>query len=55
MSRSYIKKLRKNREKAKKKHEELKKAGYISALDYLQNLYESRQINSPENFSKSFK
>ena len=49
------KELKKKREKAERKYQELKKAGYISALDYLQDLYESRQINSPESFLKSFK
>ena len=45
----YIKELRKKRQEAEKKYQELKKSGYISALDYLQELYESRQINSSEN------
>ena len=44
------KELKKKREKAERKYQELKKTGYISALDYLENLYESRQINSSENF-----
>lgn len=51
----YIKELRKKRAEAERKYQELKKIGYISALDYLQELYESRQINSPDRFSKSFK